>query len=150
MSLEDIVIDTNVLVHAANPAVGQHSESLALLEHLVEGRCTTELCIDNEGKIISQYRACLNDMDFPLQVVARMAGFGRVRYLGKLKKNDRQRLRKLIFDRNDRVDVIFAETAAVSRERTLVSHDARAFDVVGLKKTFSVRVADAARAIAFV
>ena len=46
--LTDIVIDTNVLMHASNPNSGRQSEAFALLQAILSK--STELCLDTDSQ----------------------------------------------------------------------------------------------------
>jgi len=86
--ISDVVIDTNVLVHADNPMEARSAASRSLLQGLLG--VNTVLCVDegydpdeprNRSRIGSEYRQNLRFGSLGLAVLVHLAGQGRIRTL---------------------------------------------------------------------
>ena len=149
MMLNDIVVDTNVFVHASNPNVPFHATSLALLRVL--GDATVVLCVDEGFDIVEAQNRSLIAGEYYGNLISGMVGFAIIATLastGRLKQVPKrvpqavaQKIRRLV-PRNPR-DRTFLRVSFNSHERILVSHD---FDDFGpgvrtaLKASVSVAV----------
>jgi len=128
----DVVIDTNVLVHAKNPAVWSHDDAKSFLVALLAGQA--KWCMDegfswneadNQSFIYSEYRRKLIPTDLGLSVLAKLARTRRVAIAPKCSRDVRDRIRALV--PANPVDCRFAQTAAESQSGMLVSHDVQDF-----------------------
>jgi len=149
--LNDLVIDTNVLVHAQNPSEQRFSASTRFLSALLDA--PTVLCVDhgfacdeaqNRSHIGTEYLQNLRAGSFALQVVATLAGSGRVRQVERRAPQATARqINQLLRNRFDR---IFLSVAFNSTERILVSHDFQDFQLPKrqtIRQTLNVRVIEA-------
>jgi len=136
--LHDLVLDTNVLVHASNPDCQFHAACGDLLTRLLE--VATSLCVDdgfslieadNRSLIGHEYLQHLRFGMVGFAVVSHLAGTGRVRMVSKaVNASLSKRLNILIPVKRDRT---FVKVAANSEERVLGSHDFADFSV-GVRK----------------
>jgi hypothetical protein len=127
--LNDIVIDTNIWLHAQNPGVDRFAASLGFLEKLGLKTCTTKLCVDagfavansNASRIGAEYLANLRFGSLSLNLMSALASSGRVIEV-KLKMTDDERrcLKRLRVTGRDRT---FVSVAMKSRDHVLASHD---------------------------
>lgn len=130
MSLEDVVVDTNVFVHSHNQSDAHHEMSRDFVLWLHGGQ--TSLCHDRPdggepptSKILAEYAAHVSEISLASQVIADLLTSGRWRAVdGSIDKATRDWLKTRVRDRSDHV---FAIVASRSEERHLVSHDDRAF-----------------------
>jgi hypothetical protein len=131
----DLVVDTNVLVHAENVESGYHEPSLALLEAL-EGGTITAICVDagfdpeeakNKSAIYSEYLRFLGPQTYPMVLIARLAAWGRLDLLDRPPVSTKNVVRRLV--PGDMIDRRFLEIASVATAKTLVSHDYEDFHV---------------------
>jgi hypothetical protein len=154
----DIVIDTNVFVHAHNAAIPEHADAL-LFCNLVRNHTVT-ICLDegfsliesdNRSQIGEEYLEHLRAGSVGLALVAHLASTGRMRFVAALiTPPDRRWLRKQI-PRNG-VDRTYVIVALNTEDRVLVSHDRTDFTPnvrASLLNRLDVNVifADAAQAI---
>ena len=117
--LVDLVVDTNVLMHASNPASGRQEQSGNLLERLYES--TTTINVDTTGRILQEYLDYLVPGSAGSAFVAAMVRRGQlVRVESTPPQQDRKWIAKTISDSGDRA---FLRTAVVSVEKLLTSHD---------------------------
>lgn len=126
--LEDIVIDTNVMLHAQNPAESRFSSSAELLQCIVEG--TTSLCVDegfderperNRSFITAEYLGKLQFGSLGYAVVTQLAAQLRIKEVPRrAPQSVARRINQLIRNKTDR---IFLGVAFNSQEGVLVSHD---------------------------
>jgi hypothetical protein len=152
--LHDLVVDTNVFVHAHNRNVGlRHHEARKLALQLLDPDSATVLRVDpgfsadpssNTSRIGSEYLNHLVPGMLGHQVVQTLAASMRVRPVPLLADGDeRADVHQLVSDRRDRV---FLQVALGSRSRVLASHDDAAFpdDVRSICRTrWGVVVGDA-------
>jgi len=125
----DIVVDTNVLVHASNEAHPYCHASLAFLSTLLAG--TTVLCVDEGFSADESKNASLIGAEYTQHLVFGMPGYAVVQALAstdRLKQvarsvpdNVRRAVKRLV-PRNSR-DRTFVHVAFNSTDRLLVSHD---------------------------
>jgi hypothetical protein len=126
--LEDIVVDTNVLLHADDTRQPHQADASALLQHLLDG--TTALCVDdgfdvdesrNKSLIGGEYFSRLNATHTATAVTAHLFATGRVELVSRtvsvpVKKVIEQCVRK----KRDRT---FLQVAHNSIEAVLCSQD---------------------------
>jgi predicted nucleic acid-binding protein len=151
--LVDIVLDTNVLVHAKNRNSPFNDHSNALLEALRSG--STVWLMDegfdideatNKSRIYSEYRSKLVASDVGLATLATLARTGRVRMVPACSREHRDLIRRWIKDAADRY---FVRTACESTEKTFVTHDDRSMPQRSrnaLKEKLRIVFVDAAEA----
>lgn len=86
--LVDVVIDTNVLVHATNPGTARFAASVAFLQALLSS--STALCVDigfsldqssNRGLIAAEYLAKVTSQSLSAIILSQLAQSGRVKVL---------------------------------------------------------------------
>lgn len=126
--LSDVVVDTNVLIHASNPSVAYNAASLALLVALQNA--STALCVDpgfdvneaqNRSLIAGEYQQKLPIGSLGFAVVATLAATGRVKQVSrKVPEALARKIRHRVGKPRDRT---FVHVAANSNDRRLVSHD---------------------------
>ncbi len=149
--LEDIVIDTNVLLHAQNPDEPRFSDARQLIEQMLE--CTTTLCIDrgfdispaqNQSKIGAEYLDKLQPGSLGFALIVNLVESFRLKQTNRLPPRDISRaINQLISNRRDRT---FVGVSYNSTERMLVSHDYRDFQQAKravIRRNLGVRVIDA-------
>jgi|ERR1700682_1280304 len=132
--LRDLVLDTNVLVHASNPSVGYYGSSLLLLSLLQDS--ATAICVDegyspesalNTSVIGHEYGEHLNHGMVAFAVIAALAAGDRLKQVSRsvpvaVARKINQRVPKP----HDRA---FVRVAHNSEDRTLASHDFSDFRV---------------------
>jgi len=153
--LTDIVIDTNVLLHAHNQQEVRHRASRELLIEMQN--CATQLCVDegfdlvesrNRSQIASEYLRHLRHGMLGLAVVAHLAASRRVKQVPRKAPPAFSRaVRRQIANGPDRV---FVFVAFNSNDKTLACHD---FDDVpdtvrGRLRPLGVNIVDAENALA--
>ncbi len=154
MPVADLVVDTNVLMHASNPTEARFADCVAFLERLIES--TTALCVDegfsvveadNRSLIGTEYLTHLVHGAMGHSVVTHLAQTGRVvERSTRLAVAGARKLNQLISNKRDRT---FVRVAANSTDRTFVSHDFRDFPKkkrATVKKELAVTVLTAAEA----
>lgn len=132
--LADIVIDTNVLVHAHNPEHAFSADARDLAEALLAPDNLTLLRVDpgfhpieaqNRSRIIGEYLQKLVPGMVGHHLIQELAASGRLSSVDAQKNRSLKELvRRLVKDPFDRV---FLLTASASSDKTLVSHDDEAF-----------------------
>ena len=148
LDLEDIVVDTNIWMHASNPDVDTFIDALEFVLSLK--RSPTLLCFDtgasineaeNRSKILSEYRAHIGDSGVGSHVLAHLLNSGRWTDIDpKVVSSQRKVILQNIPDSSDH---IFAKVATNSKCRSLISHDYTAFHQkckAALKAACKVRV----------
>ena len=127
-AMDDVVVDTNVLAHAENPNDAWFEASRGFFSALLASN--VRWCLDegfspvesqNRSRIYSEYRATVLPVDLGMQVLAHLAGTGRVQLVPRPSSAVRQQIRRLV-PRNTR-DRVFIEVAYGCVDRLLVSHD---------------------------
>lgn len=126
--LADIVLDTNVLLHAHNPEEARHQASQELLIELRNG--ATHLCVDegfdldeskNRSQIGGEYLKHLRFGMLGLAVVAHLASSLRIR---QLSRSVPQSVGKYIRQQGvPQADRIFLFVAYNSQSKTFTCHD---------------------------
>lgn len=151
--LVDLVVDTNVLLHADDPRQSQQTVAYNLLQDLLS--CGTALCVDdgfdidearNASLIGGEYFERLSATHTATAVIAHLFATGRVKFVSRsvptpVKKCIEQCVRK----KRDRT---FLAVAHNSTERILCSHDFEDMQEAKrkhLKSTTAVVVLAAAR-----
>lgn len=157
--MRDIVIDTNVLMHADNVSSRRDAESLRLLCSVLAS--TTQLCVDarhsgtgfdaDASLIMQEYIDRLNGAGTGVHFIAQMASEGRISYLSR---EVEQRVTRWINQRigNTR-DRTFLRVAKNSEEKVLVSHDFKDFGRAmrrAISNELDLAVVDASEAEAMV
>ena len=126
--LSDIVIDTNVLLHAQNPNEKRFEDSLNLINKILE--VNTSLCIDegfsedeskNKSIIGCEYLSTLQSGSIGLNLIVQLALQQRIKQLTK--RAPERIVRKINQTIRDKIDRVFLNVAYNSDEKTLVSHD---------------------------
>lgn len=139
--LPDIVIDTNVLCHADNPAEPRCTDSQTLVLRLLA--IPTQLCVDegfawdeakNRSHICAEYLQKLLPGSVAYVVIATLAASGRVRVVNR--RPDRTTARRIMQMIRKPRDRTFVGVARNSAGRTLVSHD---FQDFALQKRDAIR-----------
>ena len=127
--LSDIVVDTNVWVHASNPSDGNFGASQAFLIALRASK--TRLCVDRwvrndaasaDSLILAEYAAQrLPFGSLAADVLARLAQTNRLSAVSlRPPVGTRAQIRRRVANARDRT---FLEVAFCSEDRTLTSHD---------------------------
>jgi hypothetical protein len=124
----DIVIDTNVLVHAGAPSEPRMAEAFDLVRRLIA--VETLLCVDNgfdadrdrnRSLIAAEYYGKLRYGSPGLGLLAHLAQNHRLRFLPRMAERSQQRkINQMIRKPRDKT---FLSVASNSTERVLVSHD---------------------------
>jgi hypothetical protein len=130
--LTDLVVDTNVFVHADNPSEQRHAASVSLLDALLKG--STSLGVDdgfdldsakNESLMGQEYLERLTPLSAGFQVLAYLAQSGRTKFVPrKFDKATRDQVKQLIRNKRDRT-FLLVSTEMV--ERVFCSHDFKDF-----------------------
>lgn len=131
--LKDIVIDTNVLMHATNPKSGRQQQSVGLLRAMLDS--DTALCLDTvfsgqlaqpESSLIWQeYSDNLGAPGFSSEFLTKMATGRRIVHVSRTVERSAQKwISRQIVNSRDRT---FVRVALNSIERVLVSHDYQDF-----------------------
>jgi hypothetical protein len=127
--LEDIVIDTNVFVHAGTPNAKEQASALAFLKAMHESK--TNLCIDkpfdnlNEAKNQSiigfEYIKHVRGNTYGYYVLASLAAAQRILVVGdSVAVGVAKKINQCIANRHDR---IFLRVAVNSKSSEFASHD---------------------------
>lgn len=126
--MEDVVIDTNIVLHAENAELGERcTSSQELFRALI--RTQTRWCVDrgfdvrserNSSRIFVEYLARTIPSMLGMQVFARLAATERVVMVQQAARSVRDSIRKHVWDPTDRV---FVQVASGTHEHILVSHD---------------------------
>ena len=132
--LNDIVIDTNVLLHAQNPNEKRFEDSSNFINKILEKK--TSLCMDegfsedeskNKSIIGCEYLSNLQFGSIGLNLIVQLAHQQRIKQLTKkAPKRIVRKINQLIINKIDRV---FLKVAYNSDEKTLVSHDYTDFQI---------------------
>lgn len=156
--LIDIVVDTNVLVHASNPNLPQSRCSLDLINSLLVA--STQLCVDpgfdidgarNRSQIGGEYMEHMQHGMMGYVLITEAASQRRIKPVSRnVNPGTNNRLRALGLPPIDR---LFVKVASNSVERVLTSHDDRHFsDHVcdEIQRRLGVGVLDACRAVTLI
>ena len=149
----DIVIDTNVLMHANDDRQSMQRQCIFILEKIVNSDIS--LCVDeghsicealNRSKITSEYLNILSSGTFGYNFVVFLAQNKRIKILSaKVSKEIGKIIRKNV---RDKTDVCFVKIAFKSREKLFISHDYVAMDLDrrnSIRDSIGVRVVCAAK-----
>jgi len=155
--LRDIVVDTNVFVHASNPGVTYYSEAKHLVSAL-EGS-PTSLCVDegfdveparNRSLICGEYYTHLKFGMPAYALVSELATSGRISIVPRcVDPAIGKKINQNIVEPRDRT---FLKVAINSQDCFLCSHDFRHFSDhkrTKVKKLFNVRVKTAGETLLF-
>ncbi len=128
----DIVVDTNIWIHAGNPGVDKYTEAQRFVLALYGSE--TILCFDvgaanneatNRSKILSEYKERVGGSGVGQQILSALLQSGRWASVSSTVTNaQRQIINQNVPDASDRV---FAKVATNSDSRALISHDEAAF-----------------------
>jgi hypothetical protein len=150
--LDDLVIDTNVLVHAQNPGERRFKDSVQFVESLLG--CKAQLCVDpgfsavesaNRSLIGGEYLDKLRVGSIGYSALVMLIGAGRVREVPRAA--DRAANKKILQLVRKKRDRTFLSVAWGTSEKLLVSHDYEDFQEkkrAEIRKSIGVRMADAA------
>jgi hypothetical protein len=126
--LDDVVIDTNVLLHADDPRQPHQADAYALLQELVASG--TALCVDegfdvdesrNASLIGGEYFQRLTATNTATAVLAHMFASGRVKLVKRrLPDGARKAINQCVRTKRDRT---FLAVTRNSADRVLCSHD---------------------------
>jgi predicted nucleic acid-binding protein len=132
--ISDVVIDTNVMLHAGNPNDQYFNDSISLLNKLLESE--TLLCMDegfdfdeakNTSKLGYEYIVHIRSGMLAYVVLQKLALSRRIKFVDlKLRPEVRRRVNQLIRNQRDRTFLI---VAIKSSEKILVTHDFNDFQV---------------------
>jgi hypothetical protein len=155
--IEDVVIDTDVMKHASDPRQELQAAAVAFLEQLQLDECGTCICVDegfhpiearNSSRIVSEYRSRLDEAGLAMQVFRVLLESNRYRVVARPALAIRKVIQEVVSDKHDHV---FAQVAAGSVERVLVSHDKRAYSPrarASLEKKLGIVVINAEQGLA--
>jgi predicted nucleic acid-binding protein len=150
VALVDVVIDTDVLMHAENEESADQEPSRRLIRRLLNSE--TRLCFDegfnaeeakNRSAIAGEYFERLPHGALGLALVLERALAGQIRVLPlKVPPPVNRAINQLVWDKSDRK---FVKVAYNSTERTLVTHNTThlAPATAALGQRFDVDVVDA-------
>jgi hypothetical protein len=149
--LSDVVLDTNVLMHADNPSEERQGDAIAFLEALLA--CATAICVDegfdmeesrNRSLIGGEYLARLTAPSLGYQVLVQVFSQGRVVEVSTaVEDRVRRVVRRCVNKPRDRT---FVRVAYNSSDRLLCSHDYDDFPPLArgeLSKKLGITVGDA-------
>lgn len=149
--LLDLVVDTNVLCHAQNPAEERFQAAQELLSALLE--CATDICVDegfdldetkNRSFICSEYLRRLVPGSAGFHFLVFVATHKRVKQLPRRPEPRAKKfVERVIRKKPDR---IFLGVACNTLSMTLVSHDLEDFDPakrVAIRRELGVAVIEA-------
>ena len=130
--LTDLVVDTNVFVHADNPSEQRHGASVKLLDLLLES--DTHLGIDegfdldpgrNRSLIGHEYLEKLTPMSAAFRLLAHLAQSGRMKFVSRsVDASTRRKINQMLRNKRDRT---FLLVASKTDDRVLCSHDFQDF-----------------------
>ncbi len=155
--LKDMVIDTNVFLHACNPGVTYYQEAGNLMTALL--RVSTILRVDegfdkdearNQSIIMSEYLTHFHIGMLAYAIVSHLASTDRIRPVPRsVKLADGRRVNRIIPEPRDRV---FLKVAMNSEDLFLTSHDFAHFPLptrIRINKIFQVQVKTSGETLAF-
>ncbi len=132
--LSDVVIDTNVLLHAQNPNEKRFEDSSNLIRKMLYEN--TSLCVDqgfsedeskNESIIGQEYLSNLQFGSMSSNLIVQLASQQRIKQLTK--RAPERIVRKINQIIRNKIDRVFTNVAYNSDEKTLVSHDYNDFSM---------------------
>lgn len=136
---EDVVIDTNVLVHASNGALPQFGSSFEVVNWMMN--CTAILVLDDLGKLkpdpstsrlYCEYKQHVPRGSIGEQLLIRLLSSSRVKFVERPDRQISSRVRQ-ICPRN-KGDQAVLGAAAMSEDKVLVSNDWNDFDTAARDK----------------
>jgi len=128
--LVDIVVDTNVFLHAENSQESRRAQAAGLLLALQNKTCTTLLCVDegfdleeakNRSQIGSEYLKHLRHGTLAFAVVVHLLGSLRIKQVRRGVPSNVSR--RIIQQGVTGVDRTFIQVTYNSRDKTLACHD---------------------------
>jgi predicted nucleic acid-binding protein len=147
---DDIVIDTNVLLHASDTRQEFHGDCLQFLTFMIE--CETKICLDNgwhpveaknRSKIMSEYLRFVQHGTVAHALMALLAQSMRIKVITtRVDQRSSKAINAYVRDPTDRC---FVKVALNSQGRLLVSHDFAAMNAhcrKMLRDSISVDVVD--------
>lgn len=156
MSLADLTLDTNVLLHSCNSGESRQAHSVKLLKSLLS--CTASIAIDkgfsidpamNRSLIGAEYLEKLVPGTLPSSIITHLARTGRISEVSaSLPAQSSKQLNQLVSNRRDRT---FIKVCANSIGKTFVSHDFIDFSSPKrqrLGRLFNVAILDAHNCLA--
>jgi len=130
--LSDIVVDTNVMMHAQNPMERRFKSSLTFLNALLKS--ATQICVDvgfdinpisNQSLIAGEYFKHLRFGSASYAVLTNLARANRIKELNKnLPDRERKVINQCVRKSRDKTFVVITRN---SEEKILVSHDFKDF-----------------------
>jgi len=148
--MTDILIDTNILMHANNNHENTQGDCIALLEYLLSS--SEMICVDNEidldkSMILHEYYDNLKTHGTAgRNFIERML---RLKRFKPVTRQTEHRVTKIInqhINRDKHVDKIFIKTTYNSADKTFVSHDYEDFQDhkrVFFKRTLNINIIQA-------
>lgn len=131
--VDEVVVDTNVFLHAHNPEEPRFGAALAFCEQLAAAEHTA-ICVDegfgwgeasNESLIGSEYLSHIPAISLAAALIGALLTQGRVHMVSqRLPQRERQIVNQLIRNKRDRT---FVRVAWNCSDRLLVSHDYQDF-----------------------
>ena len=144
MSIEDVVVDTNVLMHASNPNEKRHQDSVEFVENLLES--DTKLCIDEGFDLDETANRSLIGQEYLKHLVFGQVGAALLVSLAQSQRlsfvpcavsgQARNLIDQAVKKPRDRT---FVRVAVNSTENTLVTHDFEDFPVK-IRKLFGKKI----------
>lgn len=147
----DVVIDTNVLMHAHDSRQPCQNDCIELIELMLS--CETHICLDegydwceskNRSKIMSEYKNYIYHGTLGHALLITLAQNQRIKMVSsKVNSSTSKIIQKNVMDITDRC---FVKVAANSNDRTLISHDYAAINKerrLSIKSEISVHIIDA-------
>lgn len=124
----DIVIDTNVLVHANNPEVPRQGDSINFIENLLASEL--EICVDEGFNIIESNNRSHIGHEYHTHLVFGMLGFAFLAQMAQsnrikiISKKVNQKIDKMLKQRiSNNGDKVFVKITINSSKKILISHD---------------------------
>lgn len=130
--MKELVIDTNVIVHAHNEANLYHESALACLTSVLQSKIN--ICVDddfqfinnNSSVIISEYIQHVRSGTYGYYFLLQMASNGRITVYQKKNYNkEKALLRKIIPNKHD---IIFLIITLASHDKYFISNDYNDFN----------------------
>ncbi len=153
--LVDLVVDTNILLHAGNPNEPRFEHAKSLVETLM--RLEIVLCVDegfsfersrNRSQIGNEYLEHLSFGTVGFEVIRALASSDRIKLVSRVvNRKESKLITQKVWDPTDR---IFVRVAINSDERVLVSHDFGHFPLPVrnlLRGQIEVRICDCAECL---
>jgi hypothetical protein len=141
VSLDDLVVDTNVLMHVDDPRQDHQEDAIALLQKL--SAAATALCVDegfdmdpavNTSLIGGEYLQLLTGAHTALAIIAHMFASDRIRTVRrKVPQATKKSIEQCVRKKRDRTFIAVAHNSA---EGILCSHD---FEDMQKKKRNHIR-----------